>query len=118
MLARIMDPIAWDRSREGAYPKVDQLRRVQRQEAIRFVERLYAAGYAVVKLPDMVVDQDGFSTWTVPQTDDRPGTVRVRRTDGRIDYTGVYSPFDANTAEALGAAAIAAARYVQEENNG
>ncbi|MEU7631753.1 hypothetical protein AB0C34_17445 [Nocardia sp. NPDC049220] len=70
-------------------------------------------GYALVKLPEMVVDQDGFETWPVEQEFDE-GTVRVRQTDDRIDFTSVSTPFESSQAAvSFAAALIAAARHNQ-----
>lgn len=76
------------------------------------LRELAKLGYAVVKLPDMVANPDGFATWPVEQ---KPwgGAVWKRQTDGRLDVNGVETPFnDPQEALSLAAALIAAARYV------
>lgn len=73
---------------------------------------LDAAGYALVKLPRSSVDEDGLTTWPVEQSDDL-GKVRLRRTDGRIDHTSVFTPFKSTgDARAFAAALLAAADHV------
>jgi hypothetical protein len=78
--------------------------------------------FALVKLPDMEVDQDGFETWPVEQKYDQgsrrfaDGTVRIRKTDGRIDFTSVFTPFGIpESALSLAAALIASYRHVTQE---
>lgn len=71
------------------------------------------AGYVLVKLPEMVVDQDGFETWPVVSHDSE-ACVRVRRSDGRLTMDSVSHPFaSAEHARSLAAALIAAAQYIQ-----
>jgi hypothetical protein len=84
------------------------------------VETLATAGYALVKLPEMMIDEDEFETWPVVQQYDQgsrrfaEGTVRIRKTDGRIDFTSVFTPFERTEhAASLGAALIAAAQHVE-----
>ena len=78
------------------------------------IAALTAAGYAVVKLPEMVVDEMGAPTWPVVQhwngTRTRDGEVRIRASDKKISAIAVSSPHDcAADARSLAAALLAAA---------
>jgi hypothetical protein len=79
------------------------------------VEQLASQGYAVVKLPEMVVDEWGMKTWSAG--DDSEGNPRTQiEDDGRISFVSVPNPTrSAEQAAALGAALIAAAQHVQEK---
>lgn len=86
--------------------------------AERLIEGLQVQGFAVVKLPDMEVDQDGYETWPVDSSD-REACVKIRRSDGRIGMDSVSHPFN-SPERAISAAAglIAAAQHAQEKNDG
>ncbi|MBF6215640.1 hypothetical protein IU436_27510 [Nocardia farcinica] len=114
-LAELIDPEVWaaaeaDQTTIGSQWDMRNRRRLSQERA----RHIISSGYAVVKLPDMVVDQDGFTTWQVSQLHDT-GAVRVRKTDQKIDYTSVFSPFrTTQEARAFAAALLAAAAYVDE----
>lgn len=80
------------------------------------VSELATLGYAVVKLPEVVVNQDGYETWPVASSD-ADACVKIRRSDDRLSMDGVSTPF-ASPERALSAAValIAAAWYKQEKN--
>lgn len=74
-------------------------------------------GYAVVKLPKMMVDQDGYQTWPAVSSD-RDACVKIRRSDGRLGMDSVSHPFASpEYAVSAAAALIAAARHAQEETD-
>lgn len=76
---------------------------------------LTRAGYTVVKLPDMVVDEDGFKTWPVISPG-RGAHVWRKRSDGTISLDGVHtSGMSAAQAWSLAAGLLAAVKYVEEE---
>ena len=80
---------------------------------------LMAAGYAVVKLPEVVVDEIGAPTWPVAQhwngTRVQDGAVRIRASDKKISATSVSNPHDcAADACSLAAALLAAAADAAE----
>ena len=86
--------------------------------ADNLIEWLAVNGYAVVKLPSMVTNQDGQSTWPIPEID-RWADVFVRQSDNRIAINAVPNPIaKPEHALSLAAALIAAARYVQEKQGG
>ncbi|WP_280357918.1 hypothetical protein [Nocardia otitidiscaviarum] len=69
-------------------------------------------GYAVVKLPEMVVDQSDTPTWPVPDIS-RWTEIFIRHSDRRVAMDAVPTPLDRpEHALAVGAALIAAAQYV------
>ncbi|WP_280193242.1 hypothetical protein [Nocardia farcinica] len=114
-LAKLIDPEVWaaaeaDQTTIGSQWDMRNRRRLSQERA----RHIISSGYAVVKLPDMVVDQDGFTTWKVRQPHDT-GVVRIRKTDEKIDYAGVFSPFrTTQEARAFAAALLAAAAFVDE----
>ncbi|MGY1946656.1 hypothetical protein [Nocardia asiatica] len=118
-LARLIDPDAW------AAKDADQVTlgsrfemTTRRMNSERAAERITAAGYALVKLPEMVVDEWGMKSWTVGG--DSEGRPRVQiEDDGRISILSVPNPARAvEQALSLAAALIAAARHVTQEKNG
>ncbi|WP_157227810.1 hypothetical protein [Nocardia asiatica] len=48
-------------------------------------------------------------------TDDRPGKVHIRRTDGLIDYTGAFSPMTPANTLSLAAALIATVLHQRQQ---
>ncbi|MFE7744443.1 hypothetical protein [Nocardia sp. NPDC057455] len=72
--------------------------------------------FALVKLPEMVVDEWGMKSWLVGG--DSEGRPRVQiEDDGRISILSVPNPARAvEQALSLAAALIAAAQHVQERN--
>ena len=80
--------------------------------ARRSLDALTAAGYAVVKLPEPIVDEWGETSFPVPLKNDRQGRVRIED-DGRIMPLGVPSPLrSTEDALSLATALIAAAQAV------
>lgn len=72
-------------------------------------------GYALVKLPSMVVDELDMATW--PVDGDSEGRPRAQvEDDGRISILSTPNPLrSADQAWSLAAALIAAARHVTQE---
>lgn len=78
------------------------------------VETLAAAGFALMKLPEIVVDQDERQTWTV-DAGSRPGVVFRRNSDDALVLDGVATIFwEPSDALSLAAALIAAAQHVMQ----
>ncbi|WP_063023679.1 hypothetical protein [Nocardia niwae] len=115
-LARLIDPHAWaaleaDQKTLGGQWDL-KMRRYDSEEA---AQRIIDGGFALVKLPDMVVDGAGQHTWPVVSRDDFARVVH-RRSDGRLALDSVSNPFaNPEHALSLAAALIAAARHVQQE---
>ncbi|MDM2320503.1 Uncharacterised protein [Mycobacteroides abscessus subsp. abscessus] len=78
-----------------------------------------------VTLPEQTPSNYYPAAWKVPLTcsmtgqkltDFRAGEVNIRNTDGRISFSGIPSVIDnAEDAEAIAAALLAAAKYVREQ---
>jgi hypothetical protein len=79
--------------------------------AADLLRELAKLGYAVVKLPDMEVDDPEMATWPV---DSAERIVVAPTTMGLIDIRGRNSFMTADAALALAAALIAAAQHVKE----
>ena len=80
--------------------------------AARALDALTAAGYAVVKLPEPIVDEWGETSFPVPIKNDRQSLVRIED-DGRIMPLGIPMPLrSTEDALPLAAALIAAAQGV------
>lgn len=81
-----------------------------------------------VTLPEQTPSNYYPAAWKVPLTcsmtgqkltDFRAGEVNIRNTDGRISFSGIPSVIDnADDAEAIAAALLAAARYLRSKANG
>ncbi|WP_158453104.1 hypothetical protein [Nocardia otitidiscaviarum] len=112
-LARLIDPDAWRAREEDQHTMGAQWQLYERRcESAKAAERILDSGYAVVKLPDMVVDQSDTPTWPVPDIS-RWTEVFIRHSDRRIAMDAMATPLDRpEHALAVGAALIAAAQYV------
>ncbi|SHZ98694.1 hypothetical protein [Mycobacteroides abscessus] len=81
-----------------------------------------------VTLPEQTPSNYYPAAWKVPLTcsmtgqkltDFRASEVNIRNTDGRISFSGIPSVIDnADDAEAIAAALLAAARYLRSKANG
>lgn len=81
-----------------------------------------------VTLPEQTPSNYYPAAWKVPLTcsmtgqkltDFRAGEVNIRNTDGRISFSGIPSVIDnADDAEAIAAALLAAAHYLRGKANG
>ncbi|SKZ83397.1 hypothetical protein [Mycobacteroides abscessus] len=81
-----------------------------------------------VTLPEQTPSNYYPAAWKVPLTcsmtgqkltDFRAGEVNIRNTDGRISFSGIPSVIDnAEDAEAIAAALLAAAHYLRSKANG
>lgn len=81
-----------------------------------------------VTLPEQTPSNYYPAAWQVPLTCSltgqkltgfRAGEVNIRNTDGRISFSGIPSVIDnANDAEAIAAALLAAADYLRSKANG
>lgn len=80
-----------------------------------------------VLLPEQTQSKYYPAAWQVPLTcsmtgqkltDFRAGEVNIRNTDGRISFSGIPSVIDnADDAEAIAAALLAAAAYLRSQTN-
>jgi hypothetical protein len=102
----------------AAIRKVDAAHRLgAAQLAEGLVAELNDTGYALVKLPQVLVDEDRFPYVSI-ESIDKWADVFIRRTDGRIAVNAVPNPLDSpEDAMASAAALIAAARHVQENRD-
>lgn len=81
-----------------------------------------------MSLPEQTPSNYYPAAWKVPLTcsltgqkltDFRAGEVNIRNTDGRISFSGIPSVIDnADDAEAIAAALLAAADYLRSKANG
>lgn len=114
-VAKIIDPEVWEPLEDGddgAWQSVAGFPD-RRADAFAAAERIRAAGYALVKLPAMEVNEDGQTTWPLPQVD-KYADVFIRQSDGQISFTSVKNPIETpEHALAVAAALIAAAKHMQ-----
>ncbi|WP_280470667.1 hypothetical protein [Nocardia farcinica] len=115
-LAQLIDPEVWaaaeaDQTTIGSQWDMRNRRRLSQERA----RHIISSGCAVVKLPDMVVDEDGFKTWPV-DSNGRDAHVWRKLSDRTVSLSGVStSGMDRAQVWSLAAALLAAHRYVGEE---
>ncbi|MFF4026930.1 hypothetical protein ACFYY5_29180 [Nocardia elegans] len=114
-MARILDPEAW----QSEWSTLGEAIQIQdrRERSELYARRLHAAGYALVKLPEMEIDDlTRAATWPIPEISKWSSV--FMQVDSRIAINSVPSPIaDPDNALALAAALIAAAQHVMEQQS-